>query len=201
MLAVPAAYATVGMAEIKGTKEDSAVSGKLRIIEKDDGIDVEVEVEHVPDPGRHGLHFHEIGRCDDEGKAAGGHFNPEKAQHGYLPKDGRMHAHAGDMGNIEIGPDGRGSLKVFLPGVFLSKTPGVGGLSIVLHEKEDDFGQPTGNAGGRIGCGVIELKESPEQLPDMKSDDMDEKETEPKANTAVPPEMDHTDPSHPTEPK
>ncbi|MBI4430987.1 MAG: superoxide dismutase family protein [Candidatus Omnitrophica bacterium] len=32
--------------------------------------------------------------------------------------------------------------------------------AVILHEKEDDFGQPTGNAGGRIACGKIGLKKS-----------------------------------------
>ena len=33
------------------------------------------------------------------------------------------------------------------------------GKAIMVHDKADDFTtQPTGNAGSRIGCGVIELK-------------------------------------------
>ena len=62
------------------------------------------------------------------------------------------------MGNIDVGPKGSGTATVVLPGVSLTGTggtPSVKGRSIILHEKIDDFGQPTGNAGGRIGCGTI----------------------------------------------
>lgn len=158
ILAVPA-YASVGVATLKGTQEGSAVSGEVTINETDKGIEVEAKVAGVP-TGKHGFHFHEVGDCGDEAKAAGGHFNPEHTKHGFLPQDGHQNAHAGDMGNIVVTPDGTGSLKQFLPDVYLTKTPSIGGRAVVLHEKEDDFGQPTGNAGGRIGCGVIELKEA-----------------------------------------
>jgi len=180
MLTVPA-YATVGVAKIKGTHEDSPISGDVTITEKDDGIEVEANLKNVP-PGKHGFHFHEVGQCGNEGKDAGGHFNPEHTQHGFLPKDGLQHAHAGDMGNIEIAANGTGTLKEFLHGVYLTKSPSVGGISVVLHEKEDDFGQPTGNAGGRIGCGVIEFKDHSGK---MESDTKDIK-TENPANPTVP---------------
>lgn len=151
-------YAAVGVATIKGTKDGSPVSGQVTVIEKDNGIELDVHVADVPNPGKHGFHIHEVGSCADEGKAAGGHFNPVKVEHGYFPKDGHEHAHAGDMGNIDIAEDGTGSLEVFLPGIYLKdKEPSVMGLSVILHEKVDDFGQPMGNAGGRIGCGIIEI--------------------------------------------
>lgn len=159
MVTVPV-YAAVGIVTIKGTTEGSPIAGEVTIVEKEDGIEVEAKLLGVPDPGKHGFHFHEVGQCGDDGKAAGGHFNPQKMQHGFLPKDGPMNAHAGDMGNIEIASDGRGTLKEFLPGVYLTKDPAVAGLSVILHEKEDDFGQPTGNAGGRIGCGIVEIQDN-----------------------------------------
>jgi Cu-Zn family superoxide dismutase len=166
-------YASVGVATIKGTMADSPVEGHVTIKEKDDGILVQATLKHVPNAGKHGFHFHEVGNCGDGGKAAGGHFNPDNTPHGFLPKDGKQHAHLGDMGNIVIGPDGKGKFEEYLPGVYLTKTPSVGGHSIVLHEKEDDFSQPTGNAGGRIGCGVVELKD---QVPEEAADDDDDQD-------------------------
>lgn len=69
-----------------------------------------------------------------------------------------LHAHAGDLGNIEIGADGTGTLEVTIPELCLTGCKySLEGKSVILHEKEDDFGQPTGNAGGRIGCGPILL--------------------------------------------
>lgn len=156
--AVPS-YAAIGTASIKGTVKDSPVAGSVSFMETNDGLQVEASVADVP-PGKHGFHIHEKGDCGDEGKAAGGHFNPGQVDHGFMPKDGAMHAHTGDMGNVEVGADGTGKISVFLPGVHLvGKDPSVAGLAVILHEKEDDFGQPTGNAGGRIGCGIIMVED------------------------------------------
>jgi len=118
-------FAKTATVEIKPTKDGSPVSGMIRFKEAPEGLKVNAEVKGVS-PGKHGFHIHETGACTDEGKAAGGHFNPDQVSHGLLVKDGFSRAHAGDLGNIEVGADGT-----------------------------DDFGQPTGNAGGRIGCGVI----------------------------------------------
>jgi Cu-Zn family superoxide dismutase len=116
-----------------------------------------VQVANVP-PGQHGLHIHQFGSCADAGKAAGGHYNPASAPHGYLPKDGLTHAHAGDFGNIQISADGAGTLELVIPNLSLNAGPyPVAGRTVIVHEQMDDFGQPTGNAGGRIACGPIVL--------------------------------------------
>jgi Cu-Zn family superoxide dismutase len=66
--------------------------------------------------------------------------------------------HAGDLGNIEIKADGTGDLDI--TSIVLTVKGGaysVVGRSVVFHEKADDLKtQPTGNAGGRLGCGVIQ---------------------------------------------
>jgi Cu-Zn family superoxide dismutase len=155
-----AAFAATGVAVIKGTKEGSSVSGKVFLTDTTEGLKVSADLKGVL-PGKHGFHIHENGACGDEGKAAGGHYNPDKVSHGFLPKDGLSHAHAGDLGNIDVAQDGTGKLDAVLPGVTLTGGKyDVVGKAIILHEKEDDFGQPTGNAGGRIGCGVIEVTNS-----------------------------------------
>ena len=156
LVMVRASWAAQGIAIIKGTQSDSKISGEVKFTETDDGLELEATVANVPNPGKHGFHIHEFGSCDDIGKACGGHYNPDGVPHGLLEKDGFEKAHAGDLGNIEIKEDGTGTLKAFLPGVSLSEGEySVAGRAVVLHEKEDDFGQPTGNAGGRIGCGTI----------------------------------------------
>jgi Cu-Zn family superoxide dismutase len=150
-------WAATGKAFIKGTTEGSRVSGSATLKDTPEGLRVEVKVAEVP-PGTHGFHIHEKGACGDQGNAAGGHFNPEGSPRGFLPKDGPMKAHAGDMGNIEVNAKGSGKATIVLPGVSLQGTggtPSVDGRAIIVHEKADDFGQPTGNAGGRIGCGII----------------------------------------------
>ncbi len=154
-LSLSTAFAKTTTVEIKPTKEGSLVSGTVRLEEVPEGLKVTADIQGVS-TGKHGFHIHEIGACGDEGKAAGGHFNPDQVSHGLLANEGFSHAHAGDLGNIEIGADGAGKLETTVPGLSLSEGKyNIAGKSIILHEKEDDFGQPTGNAGARIGCGVI----------------------------------------------
>jgi len=153
------AMAETGKVVLHGTSPESKVAGSATFTDTDGGLAVSVEVSNIP-PGTHGLHIHQYGNCADGGNAAGGHYNPHGVKHGFLPKDGFEGAHAGDLGNIEVevGPDGAGKLELTLPGLRLSGGEhSVGGRSVILHETVDDFGQPLGNAGGRIGCGVIRI--------------------------------------------
>ncbi|MBI4430985.1 MAG: superoxide dismutase family protein [Candidatus Omnitrophica bacterium] len=148
----------VVVSHLKPTQEGSSISGKVTFTEMAEGLKIDAEVSGVS-PGRHGFHIHEKGDCSDAGNAAGGHFNPDSVPHGDLVQDGFVHAHAGDLGNIEIDASGNGKLGKLITGLTLNEGKyGVAGRSVILHEKEDDFGQPTGNAGGRIACGVIPEK-------------------------------------------
>lgn len=150
-----AVWAESGKAAIRATSDGSTVSGTASLVDTPQGLQVALQVSGAL-PGQHGVHIHQYGDCADHAAAAGGHFNPNQVPHGFLPNDGLAKAHPGDMGNIEVGPDGSGALTLTLPGVTLGGSAySVGGRAIVLHEKVDDFGQPTGNAGGRIGCGPI----------------------------------------------
>src|SRR5215471_1729719 len=137
------------------SKSGSTVTGTATFTElATGGVKVHVHIEHAP-PGTHGLHIHEKGDCSDaEAKNAGGHFNP-----GNMPHAGpqEMKRHAGDLGNIEIKPDGTGDLDITSDMITVKEgTNSVVGRAVVFHEKADDLTtQPTGNAGGRLGCGVI----------------------------------------------
>lgn len=151
-----AGFADSATAVVKGTTEGSTLEGTVTFEEGVEGLKIIGHFKNVP-PGKHGFHIHEGGSCADAGNAAGGHFNPDNVDHGFLKKDGFTHAHAGDLGNLEIGEDGTGEIDTSL--LKLTLTPGkydVAGKALIIHEKADDFGQPTGNAGGRIGCGIIE---------------------------------------------
>jgi len=157
-LAAGPASAETGKAVIRGTSAGSSLAGEAVLTDTPGGVQVDVHITGAP-PGQHGLHIHQFGECGDAGAAAGGHYNPENVAHGFLPDDGLAKAHPGDLGNIEIGQDGAGVLTLVLPGVSLDggSPRSVGGRAVILHEKQDDFSQPTGNAGGRIGCGPILL--------------------------------------------
>ena len=152
------AWSATATAILKGTAPDSKISGLVTLTEEKGGLTIVAKVSNAP-TGSHGFHIHAIGNCGDLGKAAGGHFNPDKAPHGLFPKDGPMKAMAGDMGNIDIGADGTGNFSVFMPMLTLKGGKyAVNGLSVIMHEKTDDYSQPSGNAGGRIACGIIETK-------------------------------------------
>jgi Cu-Zn family superoxide dismutase len=137
-------------------RSDSTVTGTATFTElSTGGVRVHVHIEKAP-PGTHGLHIHEKGDCSDpKAASAGGHFNP-----GGMPHSGPMDMkrHAGDLGNIEIKADGTGDLDITSDMLTVKPGPNsVVGRAVVFHEKADDLTtQPTGNAGGRFGCGVIQ---------------------------------------------
>lgn len=155
MLSTPA-FAKSGKAILEGTSENSELIGIVRFQETDEGLRTEINM-FGAEPGLHGIHIHENGSCDGGGNAAGSHYNPEGVKHGFLPREGFSQAHAGDFGNIEINQNGEGLLFLMIPELTLSGgAHNIEGRSVILHEKKDDFSQPTGNAGDRIACGVIE---------------------------------------------
>jgi len=107
--------------------------------------------------GTHGMHVHEVGRCDAPAfTTAGSHFNPERKQHGYRNPAG---AHAGDLPNVSPPPSGSLTFDVLLPNASLSGRNALldgDGASIVIHASADDYQtDPAGNSGSRIACGVI----------------------------------------------
>ncbi len=149
--------ASRGEVLIYSTEASPELLGNATFVPMDDELQVNVTLSDVPS-GYHGFHIHEFGSCDDGGSAAGGHFNPLETQHGYLPKEGLNNAHAGDLGNILIFSDGSGTLQETLPDMPLAEGElAIAGHAVILHAERDDFGQPTGNAGGRLACGIIEV--------------------------------------------
>jgi len=140
-------------ARIEG-KSGSSLSGKATFTQVEHGVIVELRVESTA-PGWHAVHVHEVGDCSaEDGTSAGGHFNPGGDAHG------SPHAaehHAGDLGNMWVDEHGEGHHVLLMPGLTVEEGPrSVVGRAIVVHAAIDDLAsQPTGNAGGRIGCGVI----------------------------------------------
>jgi len=135
-------------------KSGSSLSGKATLTETADGVKVALALEGLP-PGEHGAHVHEKGDCSAaDGSSAGGHFNPASNPHALPTGTPR---HLGDLGNVTISPDGKGTLDIVAPGANLKDGDPNSflGKAIIVHEKQDDGGQPTGNAGGRIGCAEI----------------------------------------------
>lgn len=135
-------------------KSDATLTGEVTLEPVEGGVRVLVSVENAP-PGEHGTHIHEKGDCSaPDGTSAGGHFDPTHVEHGLPTEDTH---HLGDLGNLKVSEDGSGTLHAVMKGVTLE--PGGDhsylGRALIFHEKVDDGGQPTGNAGKRLGCAVL----------------------------------------------
>lgn len=130
--------------------QGNEVRGTLTLTQRDGFVHISGKVTGL-EPGKHGFHIHEFGDLrDPAGKSAGGHFNPEGTKHG--GPDDQEH-HAGDLGNIEAGPQGTAMIDKKAMGLKLHF---VIGRSIVIHGDADDFeSQPSGDAGQRVALGVI----------------------------------------------
>jgi Cu-Zn family superoxide dismutase len=131
--------------------------GTATFTEVSGGVKVLLETNGLP-PGPHGVHIHEVGKCEPPGfTTAGNHFNPEAKQHGALNPQGQ---HAGDLPNLTVGTDGSGRLEAMSTLITLGAGPksilDADGSALVVHAAPDDFRtDPTGNSGARIACGVI----------------------------------------------
>jgi Cu-Zn family superoxide dismutase len=137
---------------------DSGVSGELNFDVDDGGVRVTGSFTGLKPGATHAFHIHEFGNCTAaDGSSAGGHFNPAAQAHGSREAGGEHHA--GDIPNQVAGPDGVAAVDQRLDGLQIG---GGGqfdiiGRGVIVHADADDYTtQPTGNAGGRIACGVIE---------------------------------------------
>ena len=132
-------WAQKARAELKNSK--GAVVGTAIFTPADHGVRMSLNVRNLP-PGEHGMHIHETGKCDPpDFKTAG--------------------AHAGDMDNLTVRPDGTARVRMVLHSVTLGQGAHSllrpGGTALVIHADKDDLKtDPTGNSGARIVCGVIE---------------------------------------------
>ena len=142
------------VAMVHGTAGNEKVHGIIKFTDTGSGVKVMAHVTGLAPNSEHGFHIHEFGDCTDMEKAmsTGGHFNPDKHQHG---KAGEAMSHVGDMGNIKADATGMAMAEVTLPDASLTGKNAILGRGVIVHEKPDDYSQPTGNAGGRIACGVI----------------------------------------------
>jgi Cu-Zn family superoxide dismutase len=132
-------------------------AGTATLVQTPSGVLITLEVQGLPAGQWLAFHVHETGTCDAATghESAGGHFNPTGKEHGYLAADG---PHAGDMPNQYVGADGALRSQVHNPAVTLE--PGetsIRGRALMIHAKPDDYeSQPTGDAGERLACAVIE---------------------------------------------
>lgn len=147
--------ANVAGAEIEG-RAGSTLQGVATFTEENGTVKIRVVLTGAP-PGVHGIHIHETGDCSAEDfTSAGGHFNPDGHEHG--APEAEVH-HAGDLGNLEVLEDGTCTYEIESSDLTVAEgTHSVVGKAVIVHEKADDFTQPTGAAGSRIACGVVVAK-------------------------------------------
>ena len=143
---------TKAVAVLHATK-GSNVEGIVTFTKSGDEMKIVADITGLT-PGKHGFHIHEFGDCSSpDGKAAGGHFNPTNNPHAGHDVAQR---HEGDMGNVEADSSGKAHLELTDSMMTMSGEKSIIGHGVIVHEKADDLkSQPTGDAGGRVACGVI----------------------------------------------
>ncbi|PJK07484.1 superoxide dismutase [Lysobacteraceae bacterium NML120232] len=155
----PAASAAVppGSAVVKlQAKSGSQVGGELHLHAEAGGVRLQGKISGLDAGGEHAFHIHEKGDCSAaDGSSAGGHFNPTAQPHG---RSAHGAHHLGDQDNLRANAEGMAEVNAFFPGVSLGDgaASDVAGKAVIIHAGSDDYtSQPTGNAGGRIACGVV----------------------------------------------
>ncbi|CAH0718783.1 unnamed protein product, partial [Brenthis ino] len=134
------------------------VHGNVTFTQEDDKVRIQGRVYGMP-PGEYGFHVHQTGDITGGCLSTGPHFNPDMKDHGHPEDENR---HVGDLGNIEFDSDQLSNIDFTDNVIALEGPHNILGRAIVLHAMADDFGRTdhpdskkTGNAGGRVACGVI----------------------------------------------
>lgn len=145
--------ATAELAPTQGNETKGSITFKL----VDGKVHASGQITGLKPGSEHGFHIHEKGDCSaPDGMSAGGHFNPGKQDHGNVATDPH---HGGDMPNIKA--DDKGVATIDGP---VSSNVNIGkgddfdiiGRGLIVHADADDYKtQPTGNAGARLACAVI----------------------------------------------
>jgi len=135
------------IAWIHGGRDLPQLSGMVRFFQSADGVIVEAEIFGLPETatGFFAFHIHEGRSCTGEGfPNTGGHIDPKEEVH---PN------HAGDLPPL-LGNHGKAYMKVLTDRFRIEE---VIGRTVIIHDAPDDFHtQPSGNAGAKIACGVIQ---------------------------------------------
>jgi superoxide dismutase, Cu-Zn family len=147
------------MATISATVPDTALTGTAEFMQQNGKVKLVLNITSLKMANKSvAVHLHEMGDCGDMGKMAHGHWNPTNQQHG---KWGSSSFHSGDIGNVSLDASGKGTLELEtdLWSIGGDEKTNILNRAVIVHNGVDDFTtQPTGNAGSRIGCGVITKK-------------------------------------------
>jgi Cu-Zn family superoxide dismutase len=148
---------TEAVADLKPT-QGNKVKGTVTFTRQPDGNGVRIAADISGlTPGKHGFHLHEKGDCSaPDAKSAGGHFNPTHMAHGAPTA---MPHHDGDFGNIIADKTGHAKFEMVDHDLSFEGDNSVIGHAVIVHAKADDLkSQPSGAAGDRVSCGVVNAK-------------------------------------------
>jgi superoxide dismutase, Cu-Zn family len=163
----PAAKSGAARASAHADIKGEGITGTADFAERAQGtgslVEITVAVTGLK-PGLHGVHLHAVGKCEPDFTAAGGHFDPGPASN--PDPDANHPFHMGDIPNLQVGQNGRGSMKIVTSRVTLSDGPlslfDADGSAIIIHGNPDQgiTGESkSGVSGGpRVACGVINKK-------------------------------------------
>lgn len=135
------------VAVIQGGSEAPRLSGQVRFYQEQKRVLVVADLSCLPQNSSTGffaLHIHEGDSCSGANfSETGGHYNPTEKDH---PN------HAGDLPPLML-CHGGAYLAVRTDRFCVQD---IIGRTVVIHSGPDDFhSQPAGNAGTKIGCGII----------------------------------------------
>ena len=142
-------------ADLQPTKGNRA-AGQITFEQVGSRVRVSGTVTGLKANAEHGFHVHEAGDCSSgDGMSTKGHFNPHGKPHGH-PSGGERHA--GDLPALRADASGRASIDTTLDIITVAAGPAsVVGRGLIVHADPDDYKtQPTGNAGARLACAVIQ---------------------------------------------
>lgn len=131
--------------------------GEIKFHEMNGKVHITGEISGLKPNSKHAIHIHEKPDLSaPDLMSTGGHYNPEKHVHGG-PTTSPVHA--GDLGNLQANDKGVAKMDLTVDNISLGGDKNnVVGLPVIIHAKEDDYkSQPSGNAGGRIAGGLIEM--------------------------------------------
>jgi Cu-Zn family superoxide dismutase len=154
---VAAQTPTTELARASLTGPDGNDLGIVEFTQTPNGVWVRAALNGLPQ-GTHGFHIHETGECEPPFESAGGHYNPHGSEHGFLTEGG---PHAGDLPNLNVPESGKVTFEAFSSALSISGGEAElfddDGSAVIVHAGADDYSsQPSGEAGDRIACGVLE---------------------------------------------
>ncbi|MBK2028047.1 superoxide dismutase family protein [Francisella noatunensis] len=145
----------VHMKDVKTQKEVGMVTISPYIHDgKQEGMLITPYLYNLPASSVHGMHIHINPSCDDDGMAAGGHWDPDNTGKHLGPYNDN--GHKGDLPELVVNADGTATEPIVAP--RLDSLEELEGHSLMIHEGGDNYSdtpKPLGGGGTRMWCGVI----------------------------------------------